>query len=319
MNKLFVEKYQPIYFTDFELEPNLLHIIETMICMDNINILFIGDSASGKTSLLNALIREYFKGIEPSQYNDNIMFINNLKEQGINYYRNDVKIFCQTCSIIKGKKKIVVLDDIDFINEQSQQAFRNCIDKFSKNVHFISSCSNIQKVIESIQSRFTILKIKPVKKEYLDRIFDKIVHLEAIQVSQEAKQFILNVSNNSIKTILNYLEKFKLLGLPVTEDMALQMCSNMSFSRLAEFTEALKQKNLQLALDIIYDIYDKGYSVMDILDSFFVFTKNTHLLTDEQKYLVTPFICKYISIFNNVHEDEIELALFTNNLFSILS
>ena len=48
---------------------------------------------------------------------------------------------------IKNKKKIVVLDDIDIINEQSQQVFRNCIDKFSHNVHFISSCSNTQKVI----------------------------------------------------------------------------------------------------------------------------------------------------------------------------
>jgi DNA polymerase III delta prime subunit len=50
-----------------------------------------------------------------------------------------VKTFCQTCSVIKGKKKIIVLDDIDLINEQSQQVFRNCIDKFSHNVNFISS------------------------------------------------------------------------------------------------------------------------------------------------------------------------------------
>jgi len=30
-------------------------------------------------------------------------------------------------------------------------------------------------------------------------------------------------------------------------------------------------------------------------------------------------LCKYISIFHNIHEDEIELALFTNNLFQLLS
>ena len=30
-------------------------------------------------------------------------------------------------------------------------------------------------------------------------------------------------------------------------------------------------------------------------------------------------VCKYISIFNNIHEDDIELAHFTNNLIDIFS
>ena len=42
--------------------------------------------------------------------------INNLKDQGIQYYRNEVKIFSQTRSNIPFKKKIIVLDDIDLIN-----------------------------------------------------------------------------------------------------------------------------------------------------------------------------------------------------------
>lgn len=316
MSKLFVDKYQPLFFDDFDLEKDLLQILNTMITMDSLNILFIGDVAAGKTSLLNALIREYFKGYNPSQYNENILSINSLKEQGINYYRSDVKTFCQTCSVIKGKKKFVLLDDIDFINEQSQQVFRNCIDKYSKNVHFISSCSNIQKVIESIQSRFTILKMKPVQREYLERIVDKVTEKEGIDLKIDAKNFILNVSNNTVKVVLNYLEKFKLLNEPITLEMANQLCSNMSIQRLSDYLQALKRENLIESLDIVYEIYDKGYSVMDILDSVFSFVKATSSLNDEEKYLVIPFICKYIAIFNNVHEDEIELSLFSNNLLN---
>ena len=61
-------------------------------------------------------------------------------------------------------------------------------------------------------------------------------------------------------------------------------------------------------------MYDKGYSVMDILDNFFLFVKITNKLTETQKYAIVPIICKYIAIFNNIHEDEIELSLFTNNV-----
>jgi hypothetical protein len=45
----------------------------------------------------------------------------------------------------------------------------------------------------------------------------------------------------------------------------------------------------------------------------------TGLLTEDEKYEIVPLLCKYITIFYNVHEDEIELGLFTNNLFSVLA
>ena len=62
------------------------------------------------------------------------MFINNLKEQGVNYYRNEMKTFCQSHSSIFNKKKLVVIDDMDTLSEQSQQVFRNYIDKYKNNV-----------------------------------------------------------------------------------------------------------------------------------------------------------------------------------------
>jgi DNA polymerase III delta prime subunit len=311
---LFINKFQPLYFKDFEIDEEMTNILNTLIKMDNLNILFIGDMGSGKTAMLNALIREYYNGFKESQYMENVLQINSLKDQGINYYRNDVKTFCQNCSLIKKKKKIVVLDDIDLINEQSQQVFRNCIDKFSNNVHFISSCSNIQKVIESLQSRFTIIKIKPLQRENLAKIMHKIKVNEKIEIATDAENFILDICNNTAKILINYMEKFKLLNMPITLDLATSVCTNISFHSFQKYTEFLKNKNLNEAIILIYSIHDKGYSVMDILDNYFLFIKTTSILTEDEKYVIIPFICKYITIFYNIHEDEIELALFTNNL-----
>ena len=167
MDLPFIYKYQPLYLEDFEINKKLLDLIKTLIQMDNLNILFVGNSGSGKSSIISALLREYYHDINN---NDNIMYINSLKEQGIAYYRNEVKIFCQTSCSIAGKKKILILDDLDMINEQSQQVFRNFIDKYSHNVHFIASCSNTQKVIESLQSRINCIKIKALAKDGLTTI-----------------------------------------------------------------------------------------------------------------------------------------------------
>jgi DNA polymerase III delta prime subunit len=319
IDKLFINKYQPLYFKDFGPQNEITDILKSLITIDDVNILLIGDMATGKTSLLNALIREYYIDIPFKDYAENILYINSLKEQGINYYRTDVKIFCQTCSNIKGKKKFVILDDIDLINEQSQQVFRNCIDKFSHNVNFISSCANTQKVIESIQSRLNIIKIKPLKKENIISIINNIQTTENIDIDDDAKDFIVNISNNTIKVVINYMEKFKLLGIKITLNLAIQLCSTISFLIFEEYTNFILSKQLLSAINLLYDIYEKGYSVMDILDNYFIFVKTTHILTEEYKYKIIPCICKYITVFHNIHEDEIELSLFTNDLIKLLS
>ena len=319
---LFLHKYQPTHFNDFETDSEMLEILNALININNLNILFIGDIGCGKTAFLNAVIREYYdanaNANADTTYEDNILHINSLKEQGINYYRNDVKTFCQTCSSVKGKKKIVVLDDIDLINEQSQQVFRNCIDKYSHNVHFISSCSNSQKVIESLQSRLIIIKIKPLQRENLYTIMHKIKTSENIIIDSDAEQFILNVCNNTAKILINYMEKFKLLNQQITLELATNVCTNISFHIFDEYTLLIKNGQLNKAISILYNLCDKGYSVMDILDNYFLFVKITELLTEKQKYDVIPIICKYITIFHNIHEDEIELALFSNNMHSAL-
>ena len=317
-NKLFIHKYQPMFFDDFDKNNEIVNILKTFIKIDNLNTLLIGDIASGKTTLLNVIIREYYKGYTAKDYEENILYINSLKEQGISYYRNDVKTFCQTCSNIKNKKKIIILDDLDLINEQSQQVFRNCIDKYSHNVHFISSCSNLQKVIESLQSRFTIIKIKPLKRENLINIINKIKIQENIEIDSDAENFIINISNNTVKILINYMEKFKLLNKKINLYLANQLCSNISFLTFENYTNFIKQDKLKEAIAVIYEVYDKGYSVMDILDNYFLFIKNTDILTEDEKYNLIPIICKYISIFHNIHEDEIELSLFTNNLIHVL-
>ena len=150
MKKLFNIKYQPKKIDDFQLNDQMKELFKNLIIMDNLSLMLIGNSGSGKSTLINVLINEYYKDIDENDKNNNIMIINTLKEQGIQYYRNEVKTFCQIPCSIKNKKKIIILDDVDLINEQSQQVFRNCMDKYLHNVHFICSCSNTQKVIESM-------------------------------------------------------------------------------------------------------------------------------------------------------------------------
>jgi len=322
-SETFISKYKPYYLNDFCMNEKMMSVIRTLLEINDLNILFIGSPGSGKTTLLYSLIREYY-GLSKTVNipETNILFINNLKEQGIQYYRNDMKTFCQSHCSIHGKKKMIVIDDLDTINEQSQQVFRNYIDKYKHNIHFISVCTNIQKVIESIQSRVHIIQIQPPNTQEIANIMNYIIQQENIDIDQDAKDYLLLISNDSLRVLINYLEKIFIYGSSVNLETCQRLCSTISIQKFEKYIELLgftssRTIHMELAIQILYEIHDQGYSVIDILDYFYTFVKTTVLISEENKYKIIPFICKYITIFNKIHEDVIELAFFTNGLASI--
>ena len=314
LKDLFINKYYPKKIDDFEIDNDMKDSLKLLIEIDNLNILFVGNMCSGKTSLINVLINTYYDN-DKETIDKNTLTINCLREQGINYYRNEVKTFCQTKGLVKNKKKIVILDDVDTINEQSQQVFRNCLDKYSNNVHFISSCNNIQKVIDSFQSRQIIIKLNKFTDNAMINIYDKIVSSEKIILDDDIKHFLIKNSANTPTILITYLEKIKLLG-NVELDTVIENCSNININDFISYTELCLNKNLKDANKLLMKIYDRGFSVMDIFDNYFQFIKKTDLVCEETKYKIIELLCKYITIFHNIHEEEIELALFTNNLIS---
>ena len=107
--------------------------------------------------------------------------------------------------------------------------------------------------------------------------------------------------------------------MSINIQLAKQICSNITYNEFIEYTNYCINNDLQQAIYVINILYDKGYSVMDILDNYFIFVKSTKLIDDNLKYRIIKLICKYITVFHNIHEDEIELSLFTNNIISIFS
>ena len=323
----FITKYQPRELNDFQqLDDNTVKLVKSLIHLNNLNVLIVGDSGTGKTSIIKSIIKEYYGN--GNDYNhENVLVLNSLKEQGIQYYRSDLKIFCQTCSLIKNKKKIILLDDIDLINEQSQQVFRNYMDKYKHNVNFISSCTNIQKVIDSLQSRTIIVKIHPITYSCLQQIITKISSSENLLFTRESEKLLLQVCNNSIRILLNYLEKIKILKLHSSEqqrnvvvgvESIHKLSTNISYTLFDEYTNLILNNKMMESVNIFYRLHHEGYSVMDILDNYFTYIKITTLLNEDFKYKLTILICKYIIHFHNIHEDELELAFFTNNFIKTL-
>tara|TARA_A100001388_G_scaffold188412_1_gene141684 strand:+ start:3479 stop:4546 length:1068 start_codon:yes stop_codon:yes gene_type:complete len=315
----FINKYKPYFLKDFYFSNELHELISDFLELDRLSVLFIGNTSSGKTTLLNTIIREYYElGKDSSFPENNILYINNLKDQGIQFFRNEMKTFCQSHSSIYGKKKMVIIDDLDNINEQSQQVFRNYIDKYKQNVHFVTVCTNLQKVIESLQSRLHMIKIEVPSKTQMQSIMETIIDNEGINIDSTSKEYVLQLSGTSIRMLINYLEKMFVYNNPITMENCDKICCTMPSHYFEDYIQFLKGNEIKNACDVFFLLHDQGYSVIDILDAFFVFVKITPILTEKMKYKLIPQLCKYITVFHNIHEHPIEIALFTKNIQSII-
>ena len=297
----FMYKYKPTTMSEFETEHSF---------NNNVHLLLLGGERTGKTTLAELLTKKF---IVPTQ--ENCLMINNIKEQGIQYYRTDMKCFCQTTPSIP---KMVVIDEIDDMSEQAQQIFLNYMNKYGSSVKFILIGKNSQKILEGIFQKCAVVCMKPVSNEYLMNLSRRVISNESLDISEDAIEYLVSISGSSTNTLLNYLEKYSILKRPITRSYIESTHHTIHDEVFVRMTNAILQQDEPDAISAIVYLYQEGYSVIDILDTYFQFIKNFPM-KDVYKYEIIKLICKYIIIYTNVHEHQLELLLFIHDCIKISS
>jgi len=154
---LWVEEYRPKTIDDCILPQSLKTLFQSFIEKGEIsNMLFSGTPGVGKTTVAKALCE---------QMNCDWIMINGSEEGGIDVLRNKIKNFASTVSL-SGGKKVVILDEADYLNPQSTQpALRGFVEEFHKNCRFILTCNFKNRIIEPLHSRFSNIEFKINNKE----------------------------------------------------------------------------------------------------------------------------------------------------------
>ena len=323
MADTFPYKYRPLFLRDFYFDPAIAQSIKGLMRADKLNMLVHGEPNTGKTSLLYAMIREWGEWIGTKVSDKHILFVNNLKEQGITFFRQEIKSFCQMCC---STKKIVVIDDLDIINEQCQQVLCNYMDKYENNIFFLFSCCNVQKVIAGLQSRTFSILLEPSKPKDMEHLYHKIVTQENLlcrfkeSEQDQIRDYLIRNANGNLRELINCLGKIMVfIGLDTQYCLDLRTCQGLFLTRIfqsfTEYLQLLRQGRLRESIQIIYSILTKGYSIIDIFDYFFKFVKTEmSMLSETETYEIIKILCSYIHIVHTTHEDNIELVLFTNRL-----
>ena len=317
MTNLLINKYEPKYLKDFNYEEDYNDYINNISNNTNLNILLVGNMGSGKTVLIDSILHNYY-GIENiKRIKNNILYISSLKEQGISFYKNDVKSFCQSTSELYNKKKSIIIDNLDGLSDINQNIFKIHMDTYSKKVNFICSCTNLNKISSVILNHFLVIKIKPIDKDQLKYIINKICDNEGYNISQELRDNIIKYSNYSIKLLINNLEKYRLLYDKVNYS-ADNINNNILVRDLQEYYDYCLKKDRDNAYKKILSIYEDGYSTIDIIEYMYTNLKLNEDFDINYKHKIIKILSKYLLTINNINEDELIIYYITNDIIDII-
>ena len=315
MYQLFTEKYRPSSLKEFQLDDEFISFVEKMLHSNILNTLIIGGQGVGKTTILDIIKSIYYNNVSITLKRDNTLAMDQMKDTSVAYFRSNMKTFCQSYCTIPNKKKLIIIDDIDNINEQCQQILRSYIDHYSNNVMFILSCNSSNKVLNCIQSRLHILHLPNIKQDNMKALLSRIIKNEKIQMTKESQNLLLAITNNSIRKLYGYLQLFHLYDSKITKDNIFKLCNCIPFTNLQDYFRNLYEGKLQNAIIILKHFTEMGYSCIDIYEHILTFLKYDESLSEDYKYFVIQKLANYMRIFYEYHEDIVELALFTNSIF----
>lgn len=317
MNDLLLNKYKPYSIDQFMLPESLKLTMNNMMKIDEISIILHGAHGAGKTAIANCILQEYFATVDANIVKDNVLFVSGFNDQGINFYRNEMKVFCQSQCTVRNKKKMVVFDDIDHIGDQNQHIFRHYIDNYRNKIGFIMTSTQLHKVIDSIQSRLMVIYLpKPPKEKVLEKCIE-IARAENITIAPSTIQSLIPITNNTISYLLNYLEKIRLMNSDMNETNIKHFLTHIDMNLFDTYFDHIQNEKFYDAVHILYHLHDTGFSVIDILHTLINYLKTTTQLEDVEKYKIIPLVCKYITVFYDIHEDPINLTFITNNIMNI--
>ena len=106
MQQLFQDKYKPKNIEDFGFDNSFKNNFEMLIKNNILNLLFIGHSGCGKTSFIEFIANTYYNNVSKDEMEENLLIINQMKDTSVQYFRQNMKIFCQSyCTIVNKKKQ----------------------------------------------------------------------------------------------------------------------------------------------------------------------------------------------------------------------
>ncbi|CCK72442.1 replication factor C subunit 4 KNAG_0K00740 [Huiozyma naganishii CBS 8797] len=266
-----VEKYRPHKLDDIVGNEDTIERLKEIVKDGNMpHMIISGLPGIGKTTSIQCLANEM---LGEKLLGSAVLELNASDDRGIDVVRNQIKHFAQVkCHLPPGKHKIVILDEADSMTSGAQQALRRTMELYSNTTRFAFACNQSNKIIEPLQSRCAILRYSKLNDEQVLKRLLQIIKLEDVQYTNDGLEAIIFTAEGDMRQAINNLQSTAAGHGLVNGD---------NVFRIVDSPHPLIVKKMLLAeqfddaLAILKkELWDKGYSAVDIVTTCFRVTKS---------------------------------------------
>jgi replication factor C subunit 3/5 len=201
-----VEKYRPTNFDNIVLDPANRTLFTNIIANEYFpNVLFYGPPGTGKTTTIINLIREFQIKCNQRQQGT-VLHLNASDERGIDIIRNQIQQFVKSNNMFESGLKYVILDEVDYMTKNAQQALKYLIQSSRYNVRFCLICNYISKIDASLKNEFICIRFNQLPKQEIYRFIKSVASNENIQLSDDVIASIQEMYNSDIRSMVNFIQ-----------------------------------------------------------------------------------------------------------------
>ena len=267
---LWVEKHRPKTIEQCILSDTIKGTLEDLVRDNKVpNLMFTGPAGVGKTSVARAIC---------DMTNTDYIIINGSDEgRMIDTLRTKMTQFCSTISLSGGGRKVVIIDEADYMNPDSvQPAMRGFIEKFAENCSFIFTCNFKNRIIEPIHSRCAVIDFglkkdeKPdIASQFMIRCGD-ILTEESVEHDKKVVAELINKHFPDFRRVINELQRYSTSGeinsgvLAIIGELNLnQLISALRNKNFHDMRQWVSSNVDNDPTTIYRKIYDKLYEVLE--------------------------------------------------------
>ena len=206
---LFTEKYRPKTIAECILPDRLKTPFQEYVNQNNIpNLLLSGGAGVGKTTVAKAMCEEI--GCD-------YMIINGSDENGVDVVRYKITNYASSMSL-SGGRKVIIIDEADYLSPNAQAAFRNAIEEFASNCSFIFTCNYKNKLIDPLHSRCAVVEfnLKSTEKTQMAGQFFKRIQsiLQSEEIDYDDKVIVELIKKHfpDFRRIINEIQRYSQFG-----------------------------------------------------------------------------------------------------------
>ena len=201
-----MEAYRPKHFDDIVLDPLNKQILKNIIDTSYFpNLLFYGPPGTGKTTTIINLINAYQEKLN-NKNKDLIIHLNASDERGIDIIRNQINSFVNSKPLFNTGMKFVILDEVDYMTKNAQQALRYLLQNYSGGVRFCLICNYISKIDEGLQNEFIRLRFNQLPKNDIIQFLTHISNSEKLNMSHKSLSCIQKLYKSDIRSMINFMQ-----------------------------------------------------------------------------------------------------------------